>query len=50
MKEVVGIKIAIIGVATPGMPFWFRPEFTRGIDFQYPVEPVRRAIAKAKNE
>ena len=50
MKEVAGIKIAIIGVATPGMPFWFRPEFVRGIDFQYPVEPVRRAIAKAKDE
>lgn len=50
MKEVAGIKIAIIGVTTPGMPFWFRPQFIRGIDFQYPVEPVRRAIAKAKNE
>ncbi|MFZ3375603.1 MAG: bifunctional UDP-sugar hydrolase/5'-nucleotidase, partial [Chthoniobacterales bacterium] len=50
MKEVAGIKIAIIGVTTPGMPFWFRPEFIRGIDFQYPVEPVRRAIGKAKNE
>src|SRR5438132_2360258 len=50
LKEIAGIKIAIIGVTTPGMPFWFRPEFARGIDFQYPVEPVRRAIAKAKNE
>ena len=50
MKEVGGIKIAIIGVTTPGMPFWLRPEFTRGIDFQYPVEPARRAITEAKNE
>lgn len=50
LKEVAGIKIAIIGVTTPGMLFWFRPEFARGIEFQYPVEPVRRAIAKAKNE
>src|ERR1700694_273185 len=25
LKEIAGIKIAIIGVATPGMPFWFRP-------------------------
>ncbi|PYL56528.1 MAG: hypothetical protein DMF30_09610 [Verrucomicrobia bacterium] len=44
LKEIAGIKIAIIGVTTPGMLFWFRPEFARGIDFQYPVEPVRRAI------
>jgi len=50
LKEIGGIKIAIIGVTTPGMPFWFRPEFARGIDFQYPVEPVRRAIAMAKSE
>jgi 2',3'-cyclic-nucleotide 2'-phosphodiesterase (5'-nucleotidase family) len=50
LREIAGIKIAIIGVTTPGMPFWFRPEFTRGVAFQYPVEPVRRAIAKAKSE
>ena len=50
LKEVAGIKLAIIGVTTPGMPFWLRPEFTRGIDFQYPVEPVRRAIAQAKSQ
>jgi 2',3'-cyclic-nucleotide 2'-phosphodiesterase (5'-nucleotidase family) len=50
LREIAGIKIAIIGVTTPGMPFWFRPEFTRGLAFQYPVEPVRRAIARAKSE
>jgi 2',3'-cyclic-nucleotide 2'-phosphodiesterase (5'-nucleotidase family) len=50
IKEVDGIRIAIVGVTTPGMPFWFRPEYTRGLDFSYPVEPVRRAIAKAKGE
>src|SRR6266404_5164145 len=50
LKENAGIKIAIIGVTTPGMPFWFRPEFARGIEFQYPVEPVRRAIARARSE
>ena len=50
LKEISGIKIAIIGVTTPGMPFWFRPEFTRGLEFQHPVEPVRRAMAKAKSD
>src|SRR6266705_3390128 len=50
LKLVAGIKLAIIGVTTPGMPFWLRPEFTRGINFQYPVEPVRRAIARAKSQ
>src|SRR5438552_3429561 len=35
LKEVDGIRIAVIGVTTPGMPFWFRPEFIRGFDFEY---------------
>jgi 2',3'-cyclic-nucleotide 2'-phosphodiesterase/3'-nucleotidase len=49
LKEISGIKIAIIGVTTPGMPFWLWPEFTRGLDFRHPVEPVRRAIVSAKS-
>jgi 2',3'-cyclic-nucleotide 2'-phosphodiesterase (5'-nucleotidase family) len=50
LKEIDGVRVAIIGVTTPGMPFWFRPEFIRDIAFEYPVEPVRRAISKAKKE
>ena len=50
LKEIAGIKLAIIGITTPGMSFWLPREFTKGIDFQQPVEPVRRAIARAKSE
>jgi 5'-nucleotidase / UDP-sugar diphosphatase len=50
LREFDGIKIAIIGVTTPGMPFWLRPEFIRGFDFEHSVEPVRRAIASTKSE
>src|SRR5438132_8993679 len=50
LKEVDGIRIAVIGLTTPGMQFWFRPEFIRGFDFQHAVEPVRRAIVKAKSD
>jgi 2',3'-cyclic-nucleotide 2'-phosphodiesterase/3'-nucleotidase len=49
LKEIAGIKLAVVGVTTPGMPFWLWPEFTRGLDFRHPVEPVRRAIATAKS-
>src|SRR2546421_4279598 len=49
-KEIAGIKVAIIGITTPGMSFWLPREFTVGIDFQHPVEPVRRAITKANSE
>src|SRR3989440_4276992 len=48
LKEIAGIKIAIVGITTPGMPFWLWLEFTRGLDFRHPVEPVRRAITRAK--
>ncbi len=50
LKEIAGIRLAVIGITTPGMSFWLPREFTAGIDFQHPVEPVRRAIAKAKSD
>src|SRR2546421_1292512 len=50
LKEIAGIKLAIIGITTPGMSFWLPREFTRGIDFRQPVEPIRRAIARARGE
>ncbi len=50
MREIEGIRVAVIGITTPGMPYWFRTEYTKGLEFPYPVEPVRRAIAHAKGE
>jgi len=50
LKEIDGIRVAIIGITTPGMSFWLPREFTVGIDFQFPVESVRRAIVKANSE
>ncbi|HJT81658.1 MAG TPA: bifunctional UDP-sugar hydrolase/5'-nucleotidase [Chthoniobacterales bacterium] len=50
IKEFAGIRVAIIGITTPGMRFWFRPEFIRDLNFLYPVDPVRRAIEQAKHD
>jgi len=50
VKKIAGIKVAMIGITTPGMSFWLPHEFTAGMDFQHPVEPVRRAIAKANSD
>jgi 2',3'-cyclic-nucleotide 2'-phosphodiesterase/3'-nucleotidase len=50
IKEIEGIRVAILGVTTPGMPFWYRPEFIRDLEFKYPLESVRRAIGQAKGE
>jgi 2',3'-cyclic-nucleotide 2'-phosphodiesterase/3'-nucleotidase len=49
LKEVAGIKIAIIGLTTPGMPFWFLPRLMKGMEFQDPVEAARRAIRQARS-
>jgi len=49
LKEIAGIKIAVIGLTTPGMPFWFPPRFIAGMKFQHPVEPVRNAIRSARS-
>ncbi|MEO7724931.1 MAG: bifunctional UDP-sugar hydrolase/5'-nucleotidase, partial [Chthoniobacterales bacterium] len=48
MKEIAGIKLAIIGLTTPGMPFWFLPKFLEGIEFEHPVEGARRGIRQAR--
>jgi len=48
-KEIAGIKIAIIGLTTPGMPYWFLPRFIRGLAFEDPVDAVRRAVRQAKS-
>ena len=50
IKEIADIKVAIVGITTPGMSFWLPREFTAGIEFQHPVEAVRRAIANAKSD
>ncbi len=49
VRQLAGIKIAIVGLTTPGMPFWFPPKFTEGMTFQNPIEPARRAIAHAQS-
>lgn len=49
LREFAGIKIAVVGLTTPGMPFWFPSAFTAGLEFQNPVEPARRALAEARS-
>ena len=50
VREIAGVKVAIVGITTPGMSFWLPREFTVGIDFEHPVEPARRAIAEASKQ
>ncbi len=49
LREMADFRLAIVGLTTPGMPYWFLPKFTEGIDFQDPIEPARKAIRQAKS-
>lgn len=48
IKEIAGIKIAVVGLTTPGMPFWFLPKFLEGMEFEHPVVAARRALRQAR--
>ncbi len=45
LRKVGGIQIAIIGLTTPGLPYWFRPEFTHGFEA---ADPVKAAVTAAQ--
>ncbi len=48
MKEVGGFKIALIGLVTPGLPYWLAPETLAGVSPISPLESLRASVAEAK--
>ena len=48
IKELAGFKIGVVGVTTPGMPYWFHDDLLRGFVFTDPVEPVRQALRELR--
>jgi 2',3'-cyclic-nucleotide 2'-phosphodiesterase (5'-nucleotidase family) len=50
MKEVGGFRIALIGLVTPGLPYWLAPETLAGVSPTNPTESLKRSIAEAKSE
>lgn len=49
MKEVGGFKIALIGLITPGLPYWLSPETLGGVSPTDPVESLKRSLAEARD-
>ncbi len=50
MKEVGGIRVALVGLVTPGLPYWLAPETLGGVLPTDPVVSLQRSIAEAKAE
>ncbi|MBL8214961.1 MAG: 5'-nucleotidase C-terminal domain-containing protein [Bryobacterales bacterium] len=48
VKTVGGVKVAIIGLTTPAVPTWEKPEHIRGIRFTDGVAAVESALAELK--
>jgi 2',3'-cyclic-nucleotide 2'-phosphodiesterase (5'-nucleotidase family) len=49
MKEVGGFRIALIGIVTPGLPYWLSPETLAGVSPTDPGESLMRSIAEARS-
>ncbi|MBL8231166.1 MAG: 5'-nucleotidase C-terminal domain-containing protein [Bryobacterales bacterium] len=50
VKTVAGVKVAIIGITTPAVPSWEKPENYKGLRFLSGVEAVEKAIAELKTK
>lgn len=48
MKSVGGVRVVIIGITTPVIPQWEKPENVGSYKFTAPFEAVRKEIADAK--
>ncbi len=44
IKEVKGVRIAILGITTPGMPYWEPAERIADLDFLNPIETAARYV------
>ncbi len=48
MREVDGVKVAIVGLTTPGIPNWSRPRLIPGLQFADSVETLRKVLPAAR--
>lgn len=48
LREVGGFRIALIGLVTPGLPYWLAPETLGGVAPTSPLESLRASVAEAK--
>lgn len=47
---VAGFRIGILGLTTPGLPFWLRPEMIKGLTPLDPAETAKTTIAQMQAE
>lgn len=50
VKEVGGLRIGLIGLTTPGLPYWLRPELLAGFEVTDPAEVLKAAVRALREE
>ncbi|RPJ34964.1 MAG: bifunctional metallophosphatase/5'-nucleotidase [Verrucomicrobiaceae bacterium] len=50
MKDVGGFRIALIGLITPGLPYWLNPQTLGGVVVEHPLQALQRSISEARAE
>ncbi|MEN8737823.1 MAG: bifunctional UDP-sugar hydrolase/5'-nucleotidase, partial [Akkermansiaceae bacterium] len=50
IKEVGGFKVGIVGLTTPGIPFWSRPELLKEFGVLDPLEILQQSVRELQAE
>jgi 2',3'-cyclic-nucleotide 2'-phosphodiesterase/3'-nucleotidase len=50
VKDVAGVKIGILGLTTPGIPYWDNPPNYAGLEFHEPVAEARKWVAVLRTQ
>lgn len=50
VKDVAGVKIGIIGLTTPGVPYWDNPPNYAGLEFREPAAEARKWVAELRTK
>lgn len=48
MKEVGGFRIALVGLITPGLPYWLNPATLGNAVVEHPLESLQRCVTEAR--
>ncbi|HEX2270684.1 MAG TPA: bifunctional UDP-sugar hydrolase/5'-nucleotidase, partial [Pyrinomonadaceae bacterium] len=50
VKDLAGVKIGIVGLTTPGVPYWDNPPNYAGLEFRNPVPEARKWVQTLRTQ
>ena len=49
IRETGGFRIGLVGLTTPGLPYWLPPDLLGGVEPLDPVETLKQAVAEVRS-